>query len=845
MGKAKNKKKSHFTVTLLTNQFLRITSSHYFTEDKLLELVKKVFQQKNVKWIKINFITKSFLIHYSDSFSIGILEKEDNISFTNQVSVSRILFTVPDEKQCFPVKITFYRIGNTITNWEVVHQLPDRIRLKHFLLVRRKQCCQKIERALLSLSQVVKYKVNHLTGSVLVYFGQTRLAVEEIVNLLENSLTDLTSDEKKRDEKNISNFEFSTYTMGFTLLFPEMVIVSVPLVLGIGYHIYKGAFQALRKKKIKVDILDAVVITGCLAAQRIPAAAFMVWAVDLADKILNASSNSTKKLLTQLFGDQPRFAWVKKGEAEVQVPIVDLKKGDIVIVHAGDSLPVDGQVVDGEGLADESSLTGESQPVEKRKRDKVFTCTTLVSGMLLVSVEKTGQETMAGKIQNILEESVNYKTKIQSTGEKIADRMVIPTLALGGLGLVSAGPSAALAVVNADFGTGIRVAAPTLLLSHLVILARQGILVKNGSILEILSSVDVFIFDKTGTLTYEIPEVDKIVSLGQNYSKDDILKYAATAEQRVSHPIARAILAKAKKRKIKLPSREETGKCYVGLGIEITTNGHNIKVGSIKYLDRERVKISKKDRKIVEKAKINGNGVVAVSINNILSGYLELKTSARPDAHKMIKFLKENGIKETVLISGDHEIATKNIARELGIDDYQAEVLPQDKAEFVKAYKKEGKTVAMVGDGINDAPALALADVSISIKGGSDVAIDKSDIIFLEGHFDKAPLLFEAAKKFRRGVWENFYLIAIPNSVCIVGALTGVWGLGTSLILNNGFNCLATINSLRPFFKLEAEKAERKELELKTNGKPKLIGAGKNNKIKRRKIIDIPQLDAA
>ena len=163
------------------------------------------------------------------------------------------------------------------------------------------------------------------------------------------------------------------------------------------------------------------------------------------------------------------------------------------------------------------------------------------------------------------------------------------------------------------------------------------------------------------------------------------------------------------------------------------------------------------------------------------------------------------------------------MANELGISEYYAEVLPQDKAEFVKKYKKEGKTVAMVGDGINDAPALALADVSMSIKGGSDVAIDKSDIIFLDGHFDKAPLLFETAGKFHRGVWNNFYLIAVPNSVCIAGALLGAWGLGMSLVLNNCFNCLATVNSLRPMFKLGAQSEEGLKSRTGTAKRPKRI----------------------
>jgi Cu2+-exporting ATPase len=373
--------------------------------------------------------------------------------------------------------------------------------------------------------------------------------------------------------------------------------------------------------------------------------------------------------------------------------------------------------------------------------------------------------------------------------------MVLPTLGLAGLGIATRGPGAALAIVNADYGTGIRVAAPASLLAHLAKAAKEGIIVKKGSALEILPNVDTFIFDKTGTLTREVPEVAEVIPAGELDEKK-ILWYAAAAEQYFTHPIAQAILAKAKELNIQLP-KISTSAYRLGFGIQVTVSGDEIKVGSARYMKNEGVDIPAALEKKADIFRRQGGLAVYVSVNGVLAGVVGLKSSYRLEAYGVVQQLKEMG-KEVVLISGDHEEPTRILAAELGINAYYAEILPHQKAGFIKMLQARGKKVAMVGDGVNDGPALSVADVSISLRGASDVAVDAADIVFMDGSLTRFEPLFRTSQEFQGNVKRSWYLILVPNTLCILGALMGVVGLGISLLLNNVFNFAATLNAMTP-----------------------------------------------
>jgi Cu2+-exporting ATPase len=416
-----------------------------------------------------------------------------------------------------------------------------------------------------------------------------------------------------------------------------------------------------------------------------------------------------------------------------------------------------------------------------------------MAGKIQVKVKEKGGDTVASRIVTIIDQAANYKVDVQSSGEKIADKMVLPTMGLGAVGMAVSGSSSLLAILNADFGTGIRVAAPVALLASLGHAAQSGVLIKDGKVFELLDKIDVVLFDKTGTLTADTPHVSHIFLGETGHTEDEILRFTASAEQKFSHPIARAILICAKERQLEIPEHDDS-KYHVGLGIEVMVEGNLIQVGSARYIAQQEISLTPQLEEALAVSREQGMGSIMVAIDGKIAGLIELRATIREEACDVISLLRARGIKEIVLISGDHDAPTKKLSEELGIDRYFASVMPHEKADYVTLLQEEGKKVMMVGDGINDSAALSLADIAVSLKGASTIAVDVADIVFMEGGLSKFSYLYEASDVLQKNVKRSFSLIAIPNSLCILGGLFGVFGLTSSLILNNGFNIIATLN---------------------------------------------------
>jgi len=519
--------------------------------------------------------------------------------------------------------------------------------------------------------------------------------------------------------------------------------------------------------------------------------------VDIGYTILDVTSKTSHQLLAKVFGKQTRKAWLLVDGQEVECKVADLKKDDLIVVSTGEQVPVDGIVVNGDAMIDQHALTGESAPVEKTEGDTVFAMTIAVAGKVVVRVTETGDNTNAAKIVRIIEHSMEHKVRLQSQAERFADLAVVPTLALGATGMGFVGADAMLAIINADYGTGIRIAGPTALLASLALAAKNGIVIKNANVLESLCQMDAVIFDKTGTLTQETPMVGNVICCdGAAFTEEKILAYVACAEQKFSHPIARAICQRAAELKLQLPAIDES-QYHVGFGIDVQINGDALKVGSMRYMQRENVSIPGHISAHLEDIHKEGRSAVFAAVNDRLMGVIELHASSRPEAYPIITSLREKrGIEEIYLISGDHQAATRALAERLGIPNYFAEVLPQDKAKYVKMLQEKGLRVAMVGDGINDSVALSQANYSISLRGAADIATDIADVVFVEGNLAKFDMLFQISENLRKNVRRSFALIVVPNTLCIMGAFMGLVGLGTSLVLNNGFNTVATVNGL-------------------------------------------------
>ena len=378
-------------------------------------------------------------------------------------------------------------------------------------------------------------------------------------------------------------------------------------------------------------------------------------------------------MLLGAFGKQPRFVWLLMDGQEIQIATDKLHKGDIVVVHTGEVVPVDGAIVEGMAMIDQHALTGESTPAEKGVGDHVFASTVMVAGKMHVSVEQSGGRPRR-EDRSDPQRHRRLPARHATKGEQLADKAVVPTLAVGALALGTMGPQGAAAVLNSDMGTGIRMAAPLAMLSTLALCAQRGVLVKDGRALDLLCEIDTVLFDKTGTLTRERPEVGRVLA-ADGHAPADILRYAAAAEHRFHHPIALAILHKAEEEGLELPPTNST-QYKLGYGITVGVEGRQIRVGSRRFLELEGIALTPEIAAALDEAHGEGHTMVMVAVDDALGGALELRASVRPEVPEMIKGLRARGIKQIAIISGDHEAPTRKLAAELGVDRYFAQVLP-------------------------------------------------------------------------------------------------------------------------------------------------------------------------
>jgi len=709
--------------------------------------------------------------------------------------------------------LSFNKNGELVTAWAIVMDQPGKLKLKNTALFRRKEVCQVIERELMSVLGVDSYKTNSLTSTLSLTYNPRQIKREQVLEILDHAIVQAEVPAK------LDKLDLTLPIATGSVLLAAVAQFSAPVLLPAAALLFaytsittfKEAYTTLfEEKRLGVDVLDAIVVVGCMLTMSIFAGAVLCWCLTFGRMLVKKTQDDSKKLLMNVFGKQPRFVWLLKDGVEVQVPLEKLKAGDIVVVNTGETVPVDGIVHNGIAMIDQHALTGESTPAEKSPGDRVFASTVMVAGKIEIAVESSGTDTASAKIGKILNDTAGYKLTSQNKGEALADKAVIPTLALGGTALATLGPAGAIAVLNSDFGTGIRMAAPLALLSNLALAAQKGILIKDGRALEQMNEVDTFLFDKTGTLTRERPEVGRIYATGP-YSVEQIMTWAAAAENRFAHPIAKAILHKFEEMNLDMPTVDDS-QYTMGFGITVKIDGKTIRVGSPRFMTMENIPLPEDMQAALKAAHDEGNTMVMVAVDDHLGGAIELQAAIRPEVLDIIAGLRQRGIKHIAIISGDHEAPTKRLAESLGMDRYFAQVLPQDKADYVEKLQKEGRKVCFVGDGINDSIALKKANVSISLRGASTIATDTANIVFMEEGLTKLLDVRDIARSLDNNIKRSWTMIIIPNAMCIVGAFTMGFGVMISVLMNNVTAIAALANGMAPLRQLKQIRAEQ-ELE--------------------------------
>ncbi|MEZ4681412.1 MAG: heavy metal translocating P-type ATPase [Caldilineaceae bacterium] len=588
---------------------------------------------------------------------------------------------------------------------------------------------------------------------------------------------------------------FGSVGLGVWLL-PASLFLTVPLAFLLTVPIYYRAYDSLsRHRRVNHHILSAINVTGVWLGGFFVPATLGALIYYLAEKLLMVTQDRSYKGLANIFGQQPKSVWVVTDGVEVEIPFDQVQPGDIVVVSAGQMAPVDGVIVDGLASIDQHMLTGEAQPAEKTVGDTVLASTIVLAGQIQVRVEKAGSETVAAQIGTVLNRTASYQMSLQSKGSAIAHGAALPTLILGGLAWPLIGLEQGLAILNSGFGLNIRITAPIAMLNFLNIASRSGILIKDGRSLELLSEVDTIVFDKTGTLTLEQPHVAQIHVCHELDGTDTVdanalLRYAAAAEHRQAHPIAKAILEAAAAQELQLPVLE-SAQYEIGYGIQVRIEDRVIRVGSDRYMAAEGIVIPEEIETLQRTCHARGHSLVMVGIDDMLGGAIELQPTLRPEAKDVIADLHGRGF-TLAIISGDQEEPTRRLAAELGIDQYFANTLPENKATLVEQLQAEGRSVCFVGDGINDSIALKKANVSISLRGSTTVATDTAQIVLMDQSLSKLTQLFTLATKFDKNLKVGFASAIIPGVINIGGIFLFHWGIYTSMFIYN----LSLLNNL-------------------------------------------------
>lgn len=564
--------------------------------------------------------------------------------------------------------------------------------------------------------------------------------------------------------------------------------------------VFRELSKNLKKGRITTELLEIVSQISLLVTGYFFLATLVCFVALLDMKLLRRTEEHSQQQLIDQFSQKPHSIWVIVDGTEVEMPLEAVRKNDVVVVNTGEVIPVDGTVVEGIATIDQRSLTGEAQPIEKENGATVFASTLVLSGRILIQAEHTGSDTNAAKIGHILEQTQDFKENLRLRGKKIADGFIAPTLFVSSLTLPILGPSSALAILWSGFGYDMKLYGPISVLNFLHIMAKNGILIKDGRSLETLQQLDTVVFDKTGTLTVEQPRVGRIYPLA-SYDEDTLLTYAAAAEHRQSHPIAKAILSAAELRGLTLPTIEDAA-YQVGYGIQVTLNEKLIQVGSIRFMQQRGIQLPAELSAVQSQADAMGSSLVYVAVNDHLAGVLSLEPCVRPEAKRIIEYLKAEGITVSI-ISGDQEEPTRRLAHELGVDSYYAETLPAQKAELIAELRADGKYVGYIGDGINDAIALKGANVSISLSGASTVATDTAQIILMDGDLARIESLFEISRAFEKNMQTNFLNSMIPGVITLTGVFMFHMGVVGALIVYFTSEILALMNCMVPLIKDE------------------------------------------
>ena len=676
-------------------------------------------------------------------------------------------------------------------------------------------CAIVLEHSIGRMEGVLSVNVNYATEKLWIEYDNqkvNRRLIEHRIRSLGYKTPQNKAQEKLQENRELifslgSGFLLLVGWLG-GILFKFPYTASVGFYLGAyllgGWDVARHAWHALRERHFDTDLLMIMAATGAAILGDFAEGALLLFLFSLGHSLEERTMDKARAAVEALADLAPKTALVRRDGSEVEIPVESLRLEELVMVRPSVRIPVDGIILKGRSAVDQSSVTGESMPVDKIPGDQVFAGTINGEGALEVKVRRLAKDSTLSRIMTMVEEAQAQKSPTQQTVERF-ERIFVPAVLIGTALVIAVPPMfgfpfresflRAMTLLVAASPCALALGTPAAVLAGIAQAARNGILIKGGSHLENLGQIKAIAFDKTGTVTHGKPKVTDVI--GFKIDVQELIAIAAGAESRSGHPLARAVFIKAQMEGIE-PAIMDSVESLTGFGLRAEMHGQSIWLGNKALMDSNRVTVSPEVNQQAETLQEAGNTVIWIARQQVLLGLIALADTIRPEAAGAMQELQKIGVAHTIMLTGDHSSAAAAIAQEVGISDFRANLLPHDKLSIIKDLVNRYGQVAMIGDGVNDAPALANATVGIAMgRSGTDVALETADVALMGDDLSLIPFAVGLGRASRAIIVQNLAISLGMIGLLIVTSLTGLIGIGIAVFFHEGSTIIVILNALR------------------------------------------------
>jgi len=717
---------------------------------------------------------------------------------------------------------------------EIVHRLRGRIRIKSkaFKYIGNSLKVE-IEKQLLQVRYIENVEISLITGTILIYFEDVSLSDQNLISLIQNTLNshifEICKNEKieksskyvierKLQEESPKEIMKKIVTtaglLGYNLFFKSKNAVALTGIrrflnyntlstIALAMPVLKNGINSLIKnKRPNADTLSSSAIISSILLGKESAALTIMFLEEVSELLTVYTMEKTRGAIKDMLSVGENYVWKEISEDNVKrVPIEEIQKDDIIVVQTGEKISVDGKIIRGEALIDQSSITGEYMPIKKSVGEEVYAGTIIKNGNISIIAEKVGDDRTVSRIIKLVEDANSNKADIQNYADTFSAQLIPLNFILAGIVYASTrNITKAMSMLVIDYSCGIRLSTAVAFSAAINTAAKNGILVKGSNFIEELSKAETVIFDKTGTITEGKPKVQSIEVFDNNMSENEMIGLAGAAEEQSSHPLATAIMSEIKDRGIEIPKHTKI-KTVVSRGVETKIGKGKeakiIRVGSKKYMLENNIDLAlamEAERGIISRSEIG----LYVAQDEKIIGLIGVSDPPRENIKKAINRLRNYGVDDIVLLTGDLRQQAETIASRMSIDRYESELLPEDKAKNILKFQSKGSNVIMIGDGVNDAPALSYANVGVALGSTrTDVAMEAADITITQDNPLLVPGVIGLSKNTVKTIKENFAMVIGLNTFALVLGATGILAPIYASVLHNSTTILVVLNSLK------------------------------------------------